>query len=354
MEKEQLLYRSLDRIKSVESDLEQTKRALNSTVTKQRKITELLENLRESKFHARARVKYDPHPCSQFHAHYPRLRKKEALSFLIMVMGLEKMKITILVSSSFIHLERKILNTSALRSYQFFDSNLYRCVLPQIKFLSIRVSPVLDLQVIPTGEDCELRCCPAKFEGSEFMERQNEKFSAFMRNHIIWESVGAEQYLDVDVKLNLILEIYTLPFALMPISAVEGPENKRYFFMGICLSNEIKAESTFQTDTAAGFRQPEAPVEQQQQQQFWGACCGGPHRRPGRSLGCRRGSNTSGSPCRSGGADKCCSCCSSKTWYLMSCTGCSPDGVVEGNGDGCLSRGAASEAAEELDSSGSP
>ncbi|CAA0841144.1 Phosphatidylinositol/phosphatidylcholine transfer protein SFH13 [Striga hermonthica] len=53
VEKEQLLHRSLDRIKSVESDLEKTKRALNSTVTKQREITELLENLRESKFHRR-------------------------------------------------------------------------------------------------------------------------------------------------------------------------------------------------------------------------------------------------------------------------------------------------------------
>ncbi|CAA0814938.1 Protein of unknown function (DUF1997 [Striga hermonthica] len=119
-----------------------------------------------------------------------------------------------------------ILNTSALQSYQFLDSNLYRCVLPQIKFLSFRVSPVLDLQVIPTNEDCVVEMLSCKFEGSKFMERQNEKFSAFMRNHIKWESVGAEQYLDVDVKLNLILEIYTRPFTLMPISAVEGPGNK--------------------------------------------------------------------------------------------------------------------------------
>ncbi|CAA0818544.1 Phosphatidylinositol/phosphatidylcholine transfer protein SFH13 [Striga hermonthica] len=53
VEKDQLLHRSLDRIKSVESDLEKTKRALNSTVTKQLEIAELLENLRESKFHRR-------------------------------------------------------------------------------------------------------------------------------------------------------------------------------------------------------------------------------------------------------------------------------------------------------------
>lgn len=53
LEKEQLLQRSLERIKSVEFDLEKTKRALNSTVKKQLEISELLENMRESKFHRR-------------------------------------------------------------------------------------------------------------------------------------------------------------------------------------------------------------------------------------------------------------------------------------------------------------
>ncbi|KAL0407050.1 UNVERIFIED_CONTAM: Phosphatidylinositol/phosphatidylcholine transfer protein SFH13 [Sesamum latifolium] len=50
LEKEQLLTRSLDRIKSVEFDLDKTKRALNSTVLKQHEIAELLEKMRESKF----------------------------------------------------------------------------------------------------------------------------------------------------------------------------------------------------------------------------------------------------------------------------------------------------------------
>ncbi|XP_011097694.1 phosphatidylinositol/phosphatidylcholine transfer protein SFH13 [Sesamum indicum] len=53
LEKEQLLTRSLDRIKSVEFDLDKTKRALNSTVLKQHEIAELLEKMRESKFHRR-------------------------------------------------------------------------------------------------------------------------------------------------------------------------------------------------------------------------------------------------------------------------------------------------------------
>ncbi|KAJ1420521.1 CRAL/TRIO, N-terminal domain [Sesbania bispinosa] len=49
LEKEQMLMDSLDRIKSVEFDLEKTKRVLHAAVTKQLEIAELLENLQKSK-----------------------------------------------------------------------------------------------------------------------------------------------------------------------------------------------------------------------------------------------------------------------------------------------------------------
>ncbi|KAK7386802.1 hypothetical protein VNO78_27138 [Psophocarpus tetragonolobus] len=49
LEKEQMLMNSLDRIKSVEFDLDKTKRVLHATVMKQLEIAELLENLRASK-----------------------------------------------------------------------------------------------------------------------------------------------------------------------------------------------------------------------------------------------------------------------------------------------------------------
>ncbi|KAI4306284.1 hypothetical protein L6164_029573 [Bauhinia variegata] len=48
-EKEKILTESLDRIKSVEFDLEKTKRVLHATVMKQLEIAEFLENLQESK-----------------------------------------------------------------------------------------------------------------------------------------------------------------------------------------------------------------------------------------------------------------------------------------------------------------
>lgn len=53
LEKEQILVESLDRIKSVEADLEQTKRVLHSTVVKQLEIADLLEKLKESDCHQR-------------------------------------------------------------------------------------------------------------------------------------------------------------------------------------------------------------------------------------------------------------------------------------------------------------
>ncbi|TKY58488.1 Phosphatidylinositol/phosphatidylcholine transfer protein SFH13 [Spatholobus suberectus] len=49
LEKEQMLMNSLDRIKSVEFDLEKTKRLLHASLMKQLEIAELLENLRASK-----------------------------------------------------------------------------------------------------------------------------------------------------------------------------------------------------------------------------------------------------------------------------------------------------------------
>ncbi|XP_021745048.1 phosphatidylinositol/phosphatidylcholine transfer protein SFH13-like isoform X2 [Chenopodium quinoa] len=52
-EKEQLLQESLDRIKSVECDLETTKRVLHATVMKQVEIAAFLENLQLSKCHRR-------------------------------------------------------------------------------------------------------------------------------------------------------------------------------------------------------------------------------------------------------------------------------------------------------------
>ncbi|CAM8955756.1 unnamed protein product [Rhodiola kirilowii] len=53
LEKEKMLHESMARIKSVEYDLEKTKKVLHATVLKQLEISQVLENIRERKFHCR-------------------------------------------------------------------------------------------------------------------------------------------------------------------------------------------------------------------------------------------------------------------------------------------------------------
>ncbi|XP_010278457.1 PREDICTED: uncharacterized protein LOC104612648 isoform X2 [Nelumbo nucifera] len=126
-----------------------------------------------------------------------------------------------------------ILNKDALQSLQSLDSNTYRCTLQKIQLLNFEVAPVLDLRVTTTNEDCIVEMLSCKFEGSEAMECQNDHFSASMVNHMKWDASTSEPSLDVDVKLSITLEfcfvyhlqIYTRPFTLLPVSAVENPGN---------------------------------------------------------------------------------------------------------------------------------
>ncbi|KAL8237575.1 hypothetical protein R6Q59_018656 [Mikania micrantha] len=56
VEKEHMLHDSLERIKSVEFDLNKTKNVLHATVVKQLEIAALMENMKESKFSHRRRI----------------------------------------------------------------------------------------------------------------------------------------------------------------------------------------------------------------------------------------------------------------------------------------------------------
>ncbi|MED6133480.1 hypothetical protein PIB30_028546 [Stylosanthes scabra] len=106
-----------------------------------------------------------------------------------------------------------VLNTGALQTFESLDANTYRCSLPKLQFLNFEAAPMMDLRVTSTEDDCLVEMLSCKFEGSEIVEEQNSHFS------------DAESFLEVDVKLNLTLEIYTRPFTMMPVSAVERPGN---------------------------------------------------------------------------------------------------------------------------------
>ncbi|CAD6264723.1 unnamed protein product [Miscanthus lutarioriparius] len=120
-----------------------------------------------------------------------------------------------------------LLNTGALESFAPAGSGpgTFTCGLRRIGLLGFEVAPVLDLRVAPTSTDCTIEMLSCRFEGSEALEQQNEFFSAFMSNHITWSDDAEEPCLDIDVSLEVTLEVYTKPFSMLPLSAVEKPGN---------------------------------------------------------------------------------------------------------------------------------
>ncbi|KAJ7539370.1 hypothetical protein O6H91_11G089500 [Diphasiastrum complanatum] len=118
-----------------------------------------------------------------------------------------------------------VLNTKALQQCEQIGSNVFRCFLQKVEILNFEVAPIVDLRVITTNNECIVEMLSCKFEGSEVVESQNKHFSASMRNHLTWNGSLDKKVMDVKVELNVSLEIYTLPFTLLPISAVEAPGN---------------------------------------------------------------------------------------------------------------------------------
>ncbi|KAI3929130.1 hypothetical protein MKX01_006366, partial [Papaver californicum] len=99
-----------------------------------------------------------------------------------------------------------ILNTNAMQNFESLDANTYRCALPGIQLLNFDVSPVLDLRVIPTTEDCDVEMLSCKFEGSQVARSLNDRFSASMKNHITWDDASVSEpclYIDVKVEVSL-------------------------------------------------------------------------------------------------------------------------------------------------------
>ncbi|PPD76430.1 hypothetical protein GOBAR_DD26647 [Gossypium barbadense] len=135
-----------------------------------------------------------------------------------------------------------ILNTRALENFELLDTNAYRCTLPKLALFNFEASPVLDLRVIPTKEDCIVELFSCKFKGSEVVERQNDHFSGKILKVVpdllsawLWVQTletasmnrGRQHTLDLPLFIAKILVhwIYTRPFILLPTSAVEGPGN---------------------------------------------------------------------------------------------------------------------------------
>ncbi|GBG60597.1 hypothetical protein CBR_g8618 [Chara braunii] len=119
-----------------------------------------------------------------------------------------------------------MLNARALRKIEPLEDDLYRCYLGTTEFFGIAVTPVIDLQVTVADSDCLVEMLSCRFEGSNQVHEINRRFSASLSNRLHWEPMGSRQLLlKNDVNLSVSLEVFTLPFTMLPISAVEVPGN---------------------------------------------------------------------------------------------------------------------------------
>jgi hypothetical protein len=56
---------------------------------------------------------------------------------------------------------QSMLNTKALRRYEYVGDDVYRCYLPKVTLLNFEVAPIVDLFVAASDVDCrvEMRQC---------------------------------------------------------------------------------------------------------------------------------------------------------------------------------------------------
>lgn len=137
---------------------------------------------------------------------------------------------------------------------EVISSGVYRCYSEAKKFLSYQVAPVVDLGISLVHADpevvsrdgvgaaavaargaaqaateegrpnntCLIEMIQCRLEGSDAIIEQNKRFSAYCTNAVTWEG----DVLRADVFLEIRLELFQGPFALLPASAVEGPGSK--------------------------------------------------------------------------------------------------------------------------------
>lgn len=121
---------------------------------------------------------------------------------------------------------QSMLNTKALHRYEYVGDDVYRCYLPKVTLLRFEVAPIVDLFVAASDVNCRVEMRQCMFQGSKAVEDQNERFSASLKNHLTWhDTPEGDQVLNLETELCVSLEVYTIPFTMLPLSAVEVPGN---------------------------------------------------------------------------------------------------------------------------------
>ncbi|XP_024359970.1 uncharacterized protein [Physcomitrium patens] len=116
---------------------------------------------------------------------------------------------------------KSMLNTKALLRYEYVGNDVYRCYLPKVVLLNFEVAPIVDLFVAASDKDCRVEMR----QFSRFQSCRGPKQTFFsLKNHLTWHGTPeGDQVLNLDTELEVSLEVYTVPFTMLPLSAVEVP-----------------------------------------------------------------------------------------------------------------------------------
>ena len=123
---------------------------------------------------------------------------------------------------------------------------VWRAHVRKLQLLNITAEPVIDIRVVRGDSRCRVEMLSAQLEGSGVIEKQNEHLKARMANEVLWGegarglqaefeaqhesgTEGDEEagtvYMYGVTDLAIDLDIYTLPFTLLPAKTVESPGN---------------------------------------------------------------------------------------------------------------------------------
>jgi len=126
-----------------------------------------------------------------------------------------------------------VLNLRNVRKIEQLAPNRFRCYVGRLELLGFEVEPVCEFSVESGRSSCALEMSSVQLEGSRIL--QKARFAASMANRLSWgepQQAGAsadeqqqqqQQQLALDTTLRVDLEMYTLPFRLMPKGSVERP-----------------------------------------------------------------------------------------------------------------------------------
>eukprot|EP00898_Chlorokybus_atmophyticus_P002050 jgi/Chlat1/2846/Chrsp194S00792 len=120
-----------------------------------------------------------------------------------------------------------VLNLSKLRRVEDLGNSVYRCYVGGINFLSFSVEPVVDIRAVTALDHCTVEMLQCRLVGPGVVEQHVDRhFAAALQNKLTWRPGPEGQLVTSVVDITVELEVYTMPFKILPLATVEVPGNQ--------------------------------------------------------------------------------------------------------------------------------